>query len=138
MPAKIEMRRQHHQDADEANHHRRPAINAYAFLENNRRHRHRDQWRRERDGGCLDDRQASQRGEVEEHAADADHAAPEMAEWTAGSHRGGKLVAPSIDQHHRQDREGGAEKYDLSDRIALAEETHQCRHRGKQEGRYKV
>jgi hypothetical protein len=47
-------------------------------------------------------------------------------------------VAPSVDQHHRDDREGGAEKHDLADRVGLAEKAHQGRHRGEQERRYQL
>jgi hypothetical protein len=47
--------------------------------------------------GGVHQRQAGQRGEVEEHAGDADEAAGEMAQRPPGPHRRADLAAPSID-----------------------------------------
>ena len=106
----------------------RPAIDAHALLEDERRQRHRDQRRGERDRGRIDQRQPRQRREIAEHAADADHAAPDMAERPLGADRGLELAAPGVDHHHRQDREGRAEEHHLPDRITVAEIAHEHRH----------
>jgi hypothetical protein len=61
---------------------------------------------------------------LQKHAANADETASEMSERADRAHRRHQLVAPGIDQYHRQDGEGGAEEYGLPNRILLAEIAH--------------
>lgn len=122
------MRSQHHQDADEADDHRRPAIYPHALLEEGRRHRDGDQRRYERNGGRIDDGKARQCSEIAEHAADADQTASDLPERAYRTHGSRQFVPPSIDQQYRKDRESGAEEHDLSHRVRLAEKPHQRRH----------
>jgi hypothetical protein len=84
----------------------------------------------------IDDRKPSQRREIAEHAADADQAAPNMSERARGAHRRCELVAPCVDQHYREDGEGGTKEHDLPDRIPLAEKAHERRHHREQQRRY--
>ena len=70
---------------------------------------------------------------LREHAADAEQAAAELAERPACAHRGRELAADGIDQHHRQDGEGAAEKHHLPDRRNVAELAHQRGHEGEQQ-----
>jgi hypothetical protein len=129
------MRSQHHQDADEARGHRRPAIDAHALLEEGRRHRDGDQRRHERNGRSIDDGQPRQRQEIAEHAADADQATPDLPKRAYRTHGRRQLVPPRIDHQYRKDRKSGAEEHDLPHRIGLTEKTHQCRHHREQQRR---
>ena len=47
-----------------------------------------------------------------------------MSERARGAHRRCELVAPCVDQYHREDGEGRNEEHDLPDRIPLAEKAH--------------
>ncbi len=136
MCADIEVRPEHHQDAAEADEYCRPAVDAHAFLEEDRGQRHRDQRSRERDRGRVDDRQPGECGEIAEHAEDADQATAGMPQRPVGAHRRRELVAPSIDRQHRRDGEGGAEEHGLPDRVSLAQVSHQRRHHCKQQRRH--
>ncbi len=130
-----QMRRQHDQHADKADDDRRPAIDAHALLEHERRERHGKQRRGERDGVRFHKRQPRQRAEIAEHADDADRAAAGLAERPLGAHHRGELAAPRIDRHDRDDREGRTVEHHLADRIARAEKAHQRRHHGEQHRR---
>ena len=113
--------------------HRRPAIDAHALLQDDGGERHGDERRRKRDRGRIRQRKPRERGEVGEHAADAEQAAAKLAERPACAHRGRELAADGIDEHHRQDRESAAEKHHLPDRRDVAELAHQSRHGGKEQ-----
>ena len=133
--ADVEMRDQHHHHAGKADEHRRPAIDAHALLQHDRRERHRDQRRGKRDRGGVGQRQPRERGEIGEHAADAEQPAAELAERPAGVDRARQLAAHGIDHHHRHDGEGRAEEHHLANRRDVAELAHQRRHDGKQQRR---
>ena len=131
--ADIEVRDQHHDDADETDRDRGPAEHAHLLLEDDGGERHRDQRRREGDGGGVGERQPGQRSEVREHAADAQHAAAEMAEGPAGVERAHQFAAQGVDQQHRGNGAGRAEEHHLSDRRDIAQLPHQRRHQREQE-----
>jgi hypothetical protein len=99
---------------------------------------HREQRRHVGDRGGVDHRQPRERGEIAEHGADRGQPAPEMPERTADANRRHQLAAPGINDHHRQDREGGAKEHHLPDRVALADPAHQHRHHGEQERRHEL
>ena len=129
------MRRQHDQHADKANDDGGPAVDADAFLQDQRSERHAHKRRGKRDRIGFDQRQARERTEIAEHRDDGRSAATDLAERPFGAHRRRKFAAPSIDQHDRHDGEGGAVKDHLTDRIAGAEIAHQRRHHGEQNRR---
>ncbi len=91
--ANAEIGDQHHDDAGKADDHRRPAVDAHAFLQDQRRQRDRNERRGKGNGGDVGERQPHQRGEIREHAADAEQAAAELAERARGAHRGAELAA---------------------------------------------
>ncbi|MDP1906990.1 MAG: hypothetical protein Q8K85_01720 [Hyphomicrobium sp.] len=64
-----------------------------------------------------------------------DHLAAELAERPAGVERAQQLAAQGVDNEHRRNGEGRAEKHHLADRRDVAQLAHERRHRGEHEGR---
>ena len=124
---------QHHDDADEADRHRRPAIDAHRLEREQRGQDDDDQRRREGEGGRGGERQQRQRDEIGEHAARADQRAPDMAERPAGMERGRKFAARGEPADEDDQREQRAEQHDLADGIAGRDRLDDRRHQRKDE-----
>ncbi len=133
--AGVEVRREHHDHADEPDRDRRPAVDAHALMQDERGEGDRDQRRRESDGSHLGERQAGQRREAQEHADDAEQAAGDVAERPTGAHGRDQLAPPGKDQNHGDDRECAAEEHHLADRHVRAHPAHQRRHHGEHQRR---
>src|SRR4030095_13644156 len=96
VPAEVEMRDQHDDDAGKADQHCRPAIDADALFQDNSSERDSDKRRREENCCGVRERQASQRGEVGEHTRYAQGAATELSERPARAHRRAQLATDRI------------------------------------------
>ena len=129
----VEIRPQHDDHADEADRHRRPAIDVDPLVEKQRGQRHGEQGRGEADRGRIHERQAGERREIEEHADDGDQAAAEMTQ-RAGLVRTtvSQFAPPGIVDDDRDDAGDAAKEDRLPDRHARAQPPDRRRHGGEQ------
>ena len=115
--AEIEMRPQHHEHAGEADVDRRPAIDAHALLEETA-----PTSATVISGEAKEIAVASTSGsrasaaKLRNMPATLIRPRPKWPNGRSVRTAAGKLAAPGIDQHHRQDREGGAEEHHLPER----------------------
>ena len=76
--------------------HCRPTVDPNALLQDDCGQRDRDQRRGKGNGGDIGQWQSCERGEISEHAGNAERATAKLAERPAGANRGSKFAADGI------------------------------------------
>ncbi len=130
-----EVRRQHDQDADEADEHRAPSPRPHRLAQEDGGEHHREQRRREADRRCFRKRNSDQAAVIAENRRDVRKAARDVTGEILRSDRLAELTADREADRERNEHNEVPREHHLAERYAIADVPHHRAHKREAHGR---